>query len=115
MGKGYRRANYIEQRKMEEILRNVLIKTEKEGVWVYKDGWDDMRVAKEVNKDFTDSHSFTVRKAMFGSLYKGELDAGNRFADVLKRIAQVETKLVAQSTMINKIMDDLGIKNTNEF
>jgi hypothetical protein len=115
MAKGYRRANYIEQRKMEEILRNVLVKTDKEGVWLYKDGWDDNRVAKEVNKEFTESHVHTVRRAMFGSLYRGEVEVGSKFHDIVRRLMQVEKKLATQDIMIKKLMDDLGVKDMHEF
>ena len=107
----YKKATYTDQRKIEEILRGVLIKHEPTGLWTYKEGWSDRKVATSVNPEYGPGVAKTVRESVFGLIFRAhnfspESLKWNQLSDRLERLERIvkehEIRLDRQS---EKIMD----------
>ena len=62
-------ATLTEKLEIIELLKVHLHPVEgEEDIFEYDDGWDDRRVSEIVNKNFTASHTASVRTELFGKL-----------------------------------------------
>ena len=57
---------------------------------VYKEGWDDERVAKSIHPDITTGHIGGLRREMFGRVTAPKSDTNSK-ADLVRRVADLET------------------------
>ena len=102
-------ATLTEKLEIIELLKAHLHPVEgEEDIFEYDDGWDDRRVSEIVNKNFTASHTASVRTELFGKLrvlnrrktdgenenIKNRFTAiGNEFTEIHNRLDHIETML----------------------
>ena len=63
-------ATYLQRKLIDEILSKRLHAIEGTSLFRYEEGWDDERVAKEINPQLTSSATTYVRNAVYGKLQK---------------------------------------------
>jgi hypothetical protein len=109
------RASYAQQRAMEKLLGEVLIKKDEEGKsWEFKPGWNDESVAKSVSSHLTGTSAAYIRKMIYGNLRV--LDSKERILkneDMVRRIENIEKEFEYMKIAINKICSSFGIKPSN--
>lgn len=89
----FRKATYSEQRAIEDLLTETLVKVS-DGVYAYPDGWSDGRVGTAVHPDLSATHVQHIRKERFGKIVRG-MPAGATDAALAARVTTLEAQVEA--------------------
>lgn len=108
--------------KVHGILQNHLVKAD-EGHYKYVDGWDDVRVAKEVSSDCQAATIGKLRFELFGRIRAPKVAIDNdrinkieeKIVELTKQIEQCNKSVEAYKTSYNLLIETLHLNRVGNI
>ena len=110
------KASYLEQKKIEELLSQNLLKHEQSGFWIYKKGWNDRRIANTVNEKLGPGSTKTIREALFGNVYRpNNSESAYKLSTMVNKVEELERKVDRMQECIDRLNKELGVDVSSMF
>lgn len=87
--------------KMHSLMERVLVKRA-DGTFQYENGYDDARVAHEIDSHLNAEHARTLRREMFGNLYRPRQEKVAP-KDLAQRVDELETMVLELNEKIGNM------------
>lgn len=98
--------------KGNELLKLHLVPSERDGFWKYQNGWDDAKVAQEIEPTIQASHIGNLRTELFGKLETAKAFAAEdtgRMNDLETLVKNLLTCYGELEVKYNKLIDTLAL------